>query len=123
KRPRMAVSDFILGEHLLNGPRQPQQTQGVSDRRTIDAQPLCNPLVAEMVFFLERLISAGHIKRVQVLTEQVLGQGELEGVLVRKLADNGGNGFETGETGRAPSAFSHYELVAALGQRAEAQEN
>ena len=79
--------------------------------------------MAEVVRLLERLISASDVERVQVLAEQVLRQRQLEGVLVREVADDGGDGFKAGDAGGTPSAFTGHKLVTALGARVVSKEN
>ncbi|SPE24543.1 hypothetical protein SBA2_20016 [Acidobacteriia bacterium SbA2] len=69
--------------------------------------------MAEVELILERPIGMGHLDGIEVAAKQVLGEGELQGVLVRKLANDRRDGLEPGEPGGAPPSLAHNELEAA----------
>src|SRR5271157_4885535 len=79
--------------------------------------------MAAVELILERLIGVGHLDGIEVAPKQVFGQGEFEGVLVRKLADDGGHSLEASEASGAPAALAHHELEATLDGGVAAHEN
>jgi hypothetical protein len=79
--------------------------------------------MVEVKLILERLIGVGHLDGIEVAAKQILGEGEFEGVLVGKFADDGGQSLKAGEARGTPAALPHYELEAAFCRDISANED
>src|SRR5262249_16873502 len=62
-----------------------------------------------------RMIGVGLVHRVQVLTLDVLDQGELRHLALADIAHHRGNSLETSQTSRAQAPLASHELIVAAG--------
>ena len=92
-----------------------EQAQEVGDRGAVLAGALRHLLLGEAEFAGEALVGAGLLDGVEILALEVLDDGDLHGLLVGDLADDGGDGGFAGALGGEPAALSGDELEAFAG--------
>ena len=87
----MAGGEFALFHQLADGGRQSQQPQGVGDGAAGFAHPLGRLLLSHVVVFNEGLETSGFLHGVQVLSLEVFDHGQLSGLAIVGLDDDGGH--------------------------------
>ena len=103
------LGGFDQGEDLGG---ELEQAQEVGDRGAVLAGALRHLLLGEAEFAGEALVGAGLLDGIEVLALEVLDDGDLHGLLVGDLADDGGDGGFAGALGGEPAALSGDELEA-----------
>ena len=103
------LGGFDQGEDLGG---ELEQAQEVGDRGAVLAGALRHLLLGEAEFAGEALVGAGLLDGIEILALEVLDDGDLHGLLVGDLADDGGDGGFAGALGGEPAALSGDELEA-----------
>ncbi len=95
-----------LGNQLLDVAGEPQQSDQVDDGGAILPGALANFFCAELKFPHHAVERLGGLDRVEVLSLDVLDEGDLEEVIVGYLLDHDGDLLHARELGRSPPAFA-----------------
>src|SRR3990170_5530077 len=91
--------------------RELEKPEAVGDAAPILADALGELLLGPGELRQELLVGLGLLDGVQVLAEQVLDEGELQALGIRRLAYHCGNLLETRELGCPPAPLSYDQLV------------
>src|SRR3989304_9222156 len=91
--------------------RELEKPEAVGDAAPILADALCQLLLGPGELRQEFLVGLGLLDRVQILAEQVLDQGELQALGIRRLAYPCGDLLQARELCRAPPPLADDELI------------
>src|SRR5918996_3383399 len=86
----MAHRQPPVAQVVLDGRGESQQAKRIGDRAPVLADPLPQLLLRPSEVAEELAIALRRLDRVQVLTEEVLDEGQLQALGVGHLPDNGG---------------------------------
>jgi hypothetical protein len=109
----VAFGDAAVDEGALEGGRQAEEAEGVSDGNAAAAGALGDLGLGEAVVLDEALVGAGLFEGVEVVPLDVFDQGELEGLAVGGFGDHDRNLADAGKTGGLPAALADDEAEAA----------
>ena len=111
----MTHAQLAPADAVLNLRWQLQQTQEIRHGGAVFAHFLGDFLLREVTFVNQALVAFGQFNGVQILSVDVLDDGELQHLLIRLHIENvGGNGGKA-EAARSPkAALTGNELVAAV---------
>ena len=109
----MTVGETSVLHHGPHRRTQVQQTQGVGHSGPGFAYPLGRFLLGHVVLAHEHLVALGLLNGVQVLPLEVFNHGQLHGLSIVGLDDDGGNLGQARHPGCAPTALSGDDLIIA----------
>ena len=93
----MTKREDPLLEVIDNGLREAKEADEIRDRRPVFSHPLGDVLLREREVLHELHVSEPLIDAVQILTLNVFNQGDFQGLSVRRLSDDNGDLFESGQ--------------------------
>jgi hypothetical protein len=92
-----------------------EQAQGIGYGRAVLAGPFGDLLVGEAQFTHQSVEGLCELDRVEVLSLDILDEGDFEEALVRDVMDDDRNFFESRELGGAPAPLAGDKLVPIAG--------
>ena len=111
-RPTVALGQSPVGDRGLDARCEVEQAECVRDRRAGTPDTGREAILGEPEFVDELAIGIGGLDRVEILSLEVLDQGELELIAIGELANESRDAVETGRLGRPEAPLTGDELVA-----------
>jgi hypothetical protein len=112
QRARMTHREATGAEIGLDELGQLEQAQAVGNAAAITRDSLAQLLLRPRELGEQTLIGLRFFHRIQIFTQEVLDEGELEALRVARLANDRGNRGQPGELRRPPAPLAHDQLVA-----------
>src|SRR5487761_2173422 len=110
----MAHAKAMLGEEELDLLRQLQEADRVGDGSPVLPCSAANLFMGETKFAAEPLIGVSRFNGIQVLTLDILNEGELQHLWLGNILDNNRDLGDAGHLGGPPASFPGHNLVGAI---------
>src|SRR4029450_9612567 len=111
QRARVAHRQPPAAQVALDLLGQPQKSEAVRDRGTILPDSLRQLLLSPVELRQELLVGLRCFDRIQVLTQKILDQRELDALRVGPSANDGGDPIQARLASRPPAALAGDELI------------
>jgi len=111
ERPAVTLRDAPIGDRGLHDRGQIEQAQRVGDRRARTSDTFRDGLVRQTEVVDQPTEAVRGLDRVEILTLQVLDQGQFESLTVVEVADDGRDPLETRRHGGADATLPRDQLV------------
>ena len=111
-RSTVALGQSPVGDRGLDPRREVEQAKCVRDRRAGPPDAGREAVLGEPEFVDELAIGIGRLDRVEILSLEVLDEGEFELIAIGELAHESRDAIETGGLGRPKAPLTGDELVA-----------
>lgn len=114
ERSSVPHGEVAVDDHLLDGFGKLQETEGVGDRGATSGHFVGDLFLGEAELFDHELVGLRFFDRAQVVSLNILDQGQFEHVLIGNVLDDGRDLVDGCTLAGAPAPFSGDDLVTGL---------
>ena len=113
----MAGAEAIFPKPLLDFGGEPEQPEHVGDGRAVLSDPAGDLFLGHSELDNKLVIGLRFFNRVQVFALQIFDEGDLQGRMFVRFADDGGNPDQAGALRGTPAAFAGNQLEESVVER------